>query len=304
MPIRFYLSSSALLAALLLPGCGDASNTLGGNGKPVVVCTTTMIADLAENIAGGHATVVNIMGVGKDPHVYEVLPQDAKAIKTADLVLYNGLHLEATLLNIIDDARTKKVALGESDEIQVLADAEVGEAVDPHCWMNVEYFKVYAQGVRDALIEVDPEHADAYRANADAYIKQLDELHAWVLEKVDQVPREQRVMITSHDAFRYLGDAYGIDVYAVIGISTEQAPRPQDVRALAETVEKNKVKALFIETSVSNTLNDMVRKVADQTGAKIGGTLHSDSLGEPESEAGTYIGMIRHNIDTIVDALK
>jgi manganese/zinc/iron transport system substrate-binding protein len=268
-----------------------------------------MIADLARQLAGEHAEVSGIMRVGEDPHVYEVRPRDAQQIAAADLVLINGLHLESTLFHVIkNSARGKVVALAEDPRIEPLAGPQRADgavaAPDPHCWFNVQYFRVFAERARDALCEVDPEHAAAYRRRAEEYLKQLDQLHAWVGQQVDAVPRQRRVMVTSHDAFAYFGRAYGIDVYAVIGISTEQQPRPQDVVRLEELVRSREVKALFIETSVSRTLNDIVERVAANTGARIGGTLYSDSLGPPETEAGTYLGMIRHNTRTILEALR
>jgi manganese/zinc/iron transport system substrate-binding protein len=268
-----------------------------------------MIADLARQLVGEHAEVVGIMKVGEDPHVYEVRPRDAQQIATADLVLLNGLHLESTLLKVIEhNARGKVVALAEDPRIDPLAGQGktdgAAAAPDPHCWFNVQYFRVYAERACDALCEVDPSQTAAYRQRAAEYLKQLDQLHDWVQQQVSGVPRQGRVIVTSHDAFAYYGRAYGIDVFAVIGISTEQQPKPQDVVHLEELVRQRGVKALFIETSVSKTLNDLVRRVADNTGARIGGTLYSDSLGPPDTEAGTYLGMVRLNTRTIVEALR
>jgi manganese/zinc/iron transport system substrate-binding protein len=151
---------------------------------------------------------------------------------------------------------------------------------------------------------MDPAGSQHYQDRGQAYLAQLEELDAWTRAEMSAIPREQRVMVTSHDAFQYFGAAYEVEVHAVIGISTEQQPRPQDIEALEKLVRDRKVKALFIETSVSATLNQLVRKVAQATGAKVGGQLHSDSLGEPGTEAGTYIGMIRHNVKTLAEALR
>jgi manganese/zinc/iron transport system substrate-binding protein len=295
------------LACCLLAGCGGGG---GGQGDKIrVVCTTTMIADLAKRLAGEDAEVVGIMRVGEDPHVYEVRPRDAQQIAAADLVLLNGLHLEATLLHVIEhNARGKVVPLAEDPRIEPLSAAGEGggaaAAPDPHCWFNVQYFRIYAERARDALCAVDPAHADGYRRRADEYLKDLDALHAWVHQQLAAVPHERRVIVTSHDAFAYYGRAYGVEVHAVIGISTEQQPRPQDVVALEQLVRGRGVKALFLETSVSKTLNDLVGRIAESTGARIGGALYSDSLGAPESEAGSYVGMVRHNTRTIVEALR
>lgn len=288
------------------PASSGSAATGADESKPVVVATTTMIADLAQRLAGENAEVVGIMKTGEDPHVYDVRPRDAQLLASADLVLTNGLHLEATLAHVIEhNAKGAVVKLAEASGVMPLqAQGAAAGAPDPHAWMSVPNFKGYATAARDALTQLDPENADDYRARYDAYIKELDELDAWVRQTLDTVPRERRVIVTSHDAFNYFADAYGVEVHGVIGISTEQQPRPQDVEALLSIVRSRGVKALFIETSVSQTLNDIVRKVAADTGATIGGSLFSDSLGEPGTEGGTYIGMMRHNTNTMVEALK
>lgn len=288
-----------------LAGCGESpAGGADGDGKPVVVATTTMIADLARQIGGDDIEVISIMRTGEDPHVYEARPRDAEHIAEADLVLMNGLHLEATLLAMVDKDARRVAKLAEAEGIRRLASQADAAAPDPHAWMSVPNWKVYAAEARDALAALDPANADEYRSRTDEYLRQLDELDAWVRQQLETVPREQRVVVTSHDAFNYYAQEYGVEVHGVIGISTEQAPRPQDIEALERLVKERGVKALFIETSVTNTLNEMVRKIAEATGAKIGGSLYSDSLGAPETDAGTYIGMMRHNTRTMVEALK
>ncbi len=295
------------MLAVVAAGCGGDSPPppSAASDKPVVVATTTMIADLARRLVGDHATVIGIMRTGEDPHVYDPRPRDAQEIAGADLVLANGLHLEATLGHIIEhNARGKVVNLAEDPRITPLASADKLGAPDPHCWFDIRHFKVYVEKARDALIEIDPRNEQAYRANAGSYLAELDELHQWVREQLDKLPRQQRVMVTSHDAFQYFGAAYGVDVHAVIGMSTEQQPRPQDIERLEAQIREHSIRAVFVETSVSNTLNDIVRKVAQRTGAKIGGTLYSDSLGPPDEPTGSYLGMIRHNTVTLVEALR
>jgi len=289
-------------AAIPLPSTFAAET----QDKLQVACTTTMIADLARVLAGDDAEVRGIMRPGEDPHIYDVRPRDVQLIAQADLVLMNGLHLEATLADVVennvDPARV--IRLAETPEIVPLQSETTKGAPDPHCWFDVTYFRVYAERARDALIAADPDHEAGYRARAEVYLRELDELDTWVREQVALVPRERRVMVTSHDAFQYFGRAYDVEVLAVIGISTEQQPKPQDVSRLESKVRDRGVKALFIETSVSKTLNDIVEKVAERAGARIGGTLYSDSLGEPGTPAGTYLGMVRHNVETIVEALR
>lgn len=295
---------AAILIALVADGSGIA--TAQDRGKLRVVCTTTMIADLAGQIAGDAAAVTGIMRVGEDPHVYEVRPRDMQTIAGADLVLVNGLHLESTLGQVIEHnaAPEKVVRLAESPRIVPLESEAFRGAPDPHCWFNVGYFKVYAERTRDALIQADGKSAETYRRRADRYLRELTELDEWVKVQIATIPRERRAMVTSHDAFQYFGQAYAIDVYAVIGISTEQQPRPRDIARLESIVRERGVRALFIETSVSQTLNNMVRKIARATGARIGGTLYSDSLGSPDGPAATYIDMVRHNVRTVVEALR
>jgi ABC-type Zn uptake system ZnuABC Zn-binding protein ZnuA len=276
-----------------------------GSDRLQVVCTTTMIEDLARNLAADLADVRGIMKAGEDPHVYDVRPRDAELIADADLVLSNGFHLEATLSAIItNNAQGDVLALAEKAVRKPISSGASAAAPDPHCWMNVDYFRGYAEHARDALIAADPGNADAYRANADKYLADLDKLNDWVKQQVDRVPRERRVMVTSHDAFAYFGQAYDVDVHGMIGISTEQAPRPQDIEQLEALIRDRGVRAMFIETSVSSTLNQLVEKSAEATGVKIGGTLYSDSLDAPDEPAGSYIGMMQHNVSTIVKALQ
>lgn len=295
-----------LLALALIGGAVSAKGS-EPRRRVRVVATTTMITDLAKTIAGEDAEVIGIIRPGEDPHLYEVRPRDAQVLSQADLILMNGLHLEATLAHVVEnnarkDARVVKLA--ESPGIAPLESEAAQGAPDPHCWFNVEYFRIYAERARDALAEIDPARAENYKKRADAYVRELNELNEWVKGEIGKVPRERRVMVTSHDAFHYYGKAYEIDVFGVIGISTEQQPKPGDIAKLESLVRERGVKALFIETSVSQSLNNMVKKVAEVSGAKIGGTLYSDSLGEPGTEAGTYIGMIRYNTRTITEALK
>ena len=304
---RLFAVMVGIVASLALSACdGGAQSAQRAPGDKLrVVATTTIIADLARQIGGEHVEVTSIMRVGEDPHVYEVRPRDAQTIGAADLVLMNGLNLEATLEHVAQQyaASDKLVRLAESPAIEPLG-GQHGVGVDPHCWFNVEYIMVYVERARDALMAADPDHAASYHARARTYLAELRELHEWIIRELETVPREQRVMVTSHDAFQYYGARYDIDVHAVVGISTEQQPRPRDKQELERLVRQRHVKALFIETSVSQALNNIVKDIAARTGAQIGGSLYSDSLGSEDSPAGTYIGMVRQNTATIVAALR
>lgn len=298
-------SGGRWLMAMMIAVAAWSGGALG-EGRLRVVCTTTMITDLARQIAGDDADIFGIMRPGEDPHVYEVRPRDVQMIAGADLLLTNGLHLESTLGHVIENNTegAMVVRLAETPRIVPLESEQFRGAPDPHCWFNVTYFQIFAERTRDALVKADPAHAEAYRRRATSYIAELEELHEWVRQEIGRVPRKQRVMVTSHDAFQYFGKAYDIDVFAVIGISTEEQPKPRDITRLESIVRERNVKALFIETSVSQTLNRIVEKIAKSTGARIGGVLYSDSLGPPDTPAGTYIGMVRENVTTVVRALQ
>ncbi len=310
-PLRtpFLLTAVLAFVVLVLPvtGCDLAADPQrpGEDGRLLVVATTTMIEDLTQRLAGDVAEVRGILRPGEDPHVYRPRPADAELIHRADLVLANGHYFEEGLGRIIDQQATGTVAhLAEDERITTLEDLEDAAAPDPHCWFNVAYFMYYVENARDALIELDPDNADHYRKQAEVYLAELDELHAWVGEQIASIPSEQRVMVTGHDAFQYFGRAYDIEVHAIIGISTEQQPRPDDIRQLEQLVRDRGVQALFFESSISHALNQAIRDIAQATGATLGGELYSDSLGDEDSPASTYIDMVRYNVETIVTALK
>lgn len=301
------LLAMGLIAHLtLLVGCGDANGHFSDDDRPKVLATTTMIEDLARVIGGDEVEIVGLMRTGEDPHVYDVKPKDASSIRRADLILSNGLHLEATLDSIIDQsAKGSAVALAEHPAIQTITGGDgLDVAPDPHCWMDIGYYKHYATGVRDALIEIDPANSELYTQRTAAYLQELDELEAWVRERFATVPEGRRVIVTGHDAFAYFGKAYGIEVHGLIGISTEQEPKPQDIEALKKLIKDRNIRAIFPESSLGGSLKQLVQTVADDTGASVGEELHSDSLGAPGSGAETYIGMIKHNTGTIVEALN
>lgn len=305
---RFVFRPTLLLAfaaIALLNGCDGEVTQERSDARLSVVATTTMIEDLARQIAGPDAEVVGIMKVGEDPHVYDVRPSDAVIISRADVILTNGFHLEATLDGVIHQAANGEVThLAEAAEVQELGSDVYAGAPDPHCWMDVQMFRGYAEAARDALIAADPDHADGYRERAEAYLAQLDELDAWVKQQWEGIPQAQRIIVTSHDAFNYYAAAYGVEVHGVIGISTDAQPKASDIEKLRQLIADRNVRALFVETSVAPTLNAIVQNIANDTGAKIGGSLYSDSLGPPESAGGTYLDMIRHNTTTMVEALR
>ena len=305
-PIELTFISLAL--AFLLGACsepGDGAPPGYEQQVPIVVCTTTMIEDIAKILAGDTMDVRGIMKAGEDPHIYELKPHDTKLIIESDLVLMNGLHLESQVGHVIDErAKGKVVRLAVDPRIKTLGSDDEEGAPDPHCWFHPEYFKVYVEKARDALVEVDPGNAEQYKTRTEDYLKELDEIYTWGKTAIAEIPVERRILITSHDAFQYLGQAFDIKVAAIAGISTEADPTPQDRLKLKAMVTESGAKALFIESSVRDALNTMIKNIAEDTGAKVGGELHSDSLGEPGSGADTYLTMLKYNLTTIIEALK
>jgi ABC-type Zn uptake system ZnuABC Zn-binding protein ZnuA len=303
----------ALSVIFVLLACSDLAcerqnqQASPANDKPLVVCTTTMISDLARNICGGRFEVVGIMRPGEDPHIYTPRPTDALLIRKAKLLLRNGLHLEGTLAKIIDNNLAPgavQVAVAEDPRIKPLESEQYKGAPDPHCWFNIAYFRVYAEKCSSAMSQVDPAGKEIYEKAENSYRQQLEELEKYTREQLATIPKQRRVLITSHDAFQYFGRAYDVEVHALIGISTEQEPKPQDVENLVKLIGERQIKSVFIETSVSGRLNNLVRKVSSKAAVEVGGTLYSDSLAEPDSPCGTYIGMLHYNVDTIVKALR
>ncbi|MBL8880537.1 MAG: zinc ABC transporter substrate-binding protein [Phycisphaerales bacterium] len=280
------------------------------NARPLVVCTTTMIADLARQIGGDRIQVVCVMPPGTDPHIYEPRPADSVVFGKAALVLYNGLHLEGKMLQIIENAGARAVALAEDERIKVRESTSAKGAPDPHCWWNAKYFMVFAERARDALIRVDANGADAYRSATATYLQQLERADADVRRMLERTPTEQRFLITSHDAFYYFGEAYGLKVDAVLGISTDASVRALRPDELARLVINHRIPAIFHETSVSQQLNDFVDRVVEivrRSGHDVhvpSEPLYSDSLGLPGTPAETYIGALRENARIIASALS
>jgi len=307
MEKQFFWLTAALGVMMVfaaLPGCDGAKNK---SDKPQVVATTTMIADAARIIGGDDIEVIGIMRDGEDPHTYKPKPSDATRIAESGLVLMNGLHLEAILTHVIDDkAEGAVVRLAEHGDIEpIRPEGGSAAAPDPHCWMDVQYFKHYAEGIRDALVELDPDNADNYRKRAEVYIAELEALDVWVKEQVGSVPEQRRVIISSHDAFGYYGQAYGIEVHGVAGISTDQQVRARHIGELEDLVRERGIRAVFGETSVRDALNNQIMEIAENTPAVLSeANLYSDSLGVQGTPEGTYIGMIRHNTTAIVEALS
>jgi manganese/zinc/iron transport system substrate-binding protein len=298
---------------ILCAGCAGRTR----RGQNAVVCTTGMVADLARRVGAPEVEVYALMGAGTDPHLYKPTEGDLQRLAKAALVLYNGLHLEGKMSLILERLGRVRptVAVAEAippDALRYPAESEnrfrpeKKSAPDPHVWHDVSLWRYALRRATDALCERFPRHATLFQARSRLYDEELQSLHEWCQAQLAQIPPEQRVLITSHDAFAYFGRAYGLEVRGLQGISTLSEYGLRDLRALVEFIVQRRVKAIFAESSVSPRALQAVIAGCRQRGhaVRLGGTLYSDALGPPGSGADTYPGMIRHNVRTIVSALR
>jgi zinc/manganese transport system substrate-binding protein len=308
-----YLAMTIRKGLFIFLAFGLLSN-LSASGADVleIASFSTVLTEIVQQIGGNHVRVAGLVKPGQDPHEYQPTPFDLKQAADAKLILLSGKHLEHYLDKIQQATGTKAESLAVGDSLPTLkmkADPDESQAGaiakqngiidDPHWWNSVANVEKAAMIVRDALIKLDPADRADYEENAKVYLNKLDALDAWAKRKVAELPRDKRKLVTSHDAFQYLAKEYGFKVYAIEGVSTETEPSNRHVAELIDDIKSQQVKAIFLE----NTLNPKVStEITRETGAKIGGSLYADGLGE--GDGSTYEGMFRHNISTIVDALK
>lgn len=292
------------------PGTPSAGKNQGEKSQISVVATTTFLYDLAKVLVGDQVEVTSLMGVGIDPHQYKASAGDIEKLSKAGIVLYHGLHLEGKMGDIfagLEQQGKKTIAVEHAlKKEELLADEENAEAFDPHVWFDVLLWKKVAQYVAQEFTAVEGLNAEKIKANLAAYEVELDQLHAYVKTRAEELSAERRVLITAHDAFRYFGQAYGFEVKGLQGISTEAEAGINDVTTLADFITERKITAIFVETSVSQKNIESLRAAVQSKGGNVelGGELYSDSLGDEASGHATYVTTIRANIDTIVDALK
>ncbi len=312
---RVAVLALALIGPLLVAGCGALGEKVGeggGHGDVEVVTTTNFITDLVEEVGGDRVTVNGLMGPGIDPHLYKASAGDVTDLRNADVVFYGGLYLEAKMQEVFEEIGDSKPVFAVTDEmprdrlLPAPSGAPDGEEYDPHVWFDVSLWKHAAKQVRDGLTEVDPDGAAVYRRNADAYLDRLDRLDRQTERRLATIPERRRVLVTSHDAFRYLGRRYGLDVEAIQGISTATEATTSDIERVAGVIAERGVKAIFVESSVPPQTIDAVLAAAAKRGqdAVVGGELFSDAAGQAGTPEGTYIGMVRSNVDHLVKGLR
>lgn len=312
-PVR-YTFQMMLIVAVLMTGCSKpkpASDVAADTAasKPVAVCTVGMITDIVREVAGDRVEVIGLLGTGVDPHLYKPTRSDVEQLLKADLIFYNGLHLEGKMTDSFKraaDAGKQVTPVTEHlDEEFLLAPPEFEGHHDPHVWMDPVAWEKSVGVVRDSLIALDPEGQATFEANAQAYLEKLAELDAYCQRVLSSVPERQRVLVTAHDAFNYFGRRFGYEVVGIQGISTESEAAVRDIERLVDLLVTRKIAAVFVESTVSERSIKALVAGAEARGhtVAIGGTLYSDAMGDEGTYEGTYIGMIDHNVTTMVRAL-
>lgn len=300
---------AALLAAFMLSSCGGQAQQ-AGDGALKIVATTNIVADLVRTIGGPEIEVEGLMGPGIDPHLYKASAGDVRRMSSAAAIFYNGIHLEGKMSEILErmgDQGVRTVAVAEcAPEEELIESTGFSGLHDPHVWFDVALWSKTVGCVADALADLDPEGASGYHDRAAAYVEILEGLDSWVRQRMEGLRPEQRVLVTAHDAFGYFGRAYGVEVRGLLGISTAAEAGTSDVQELAAFIVERRIPAIFVETSVPPRFVQALQEAVAARGfeVEIGGSLHSDSLGNPGTPEGTYEGTVRANVETIVNALS
>ncbi len=299
------------LSLLLLTACGGETASEKKAEKLRVVTTTTMLADLAVQIGGADVNVTGLMGPGVDPHLYQASAGDVQTLSDAELIICNGLHLEGKMGDVLKNMENRNIPViyvSDSLEPERILTFESGgvSAQDPHIWFDVENWKKAAAAVEKGLAEKDPAHAAQYKERKENYLHQLEDANDYIRRRAAEIPDNSRILVTAHDAFQYFARAYGFQVRGLQGVSTASEAGTRDMTDLVQFIIDHRIKAVFVESSVPHKTIEAVQEACRANGweVAVGGELYSDSLDSPDRPAGTYIGMVKANIDTIVDALK
>ena len=290
---------------LLTSACGgkpalDSGTSFDSTqGKPdsVVLASTTFLADIARNVAGGRVAVESLLPVGVDPHSYQPTPQDLVKLTEADLIIFNGAGYETFQRILIENSGNKGVVIEAAAGLQSRT-----EALDPHFWLDPNNVITYVENIREGLTHFDPNGAAVYKSNAEAYVAELKNLDAWIVEQVDQIPAEKRLLVTDHEALGYFAERYGFSIVGTVieSFSTDASPSAQQMAGLIDQINSSGAPAIFLDASDNTAL---AQQIADETGVRVVTDLHLESLTDG-APAGTYIDMMKHNVTQIVNALK
>lgn len=300
--------SLIMMFFIMLISCGKLKEKPHSTGKIRVTTTTTMLTDLVKTIGGDKVEVTGLMGEGVDPHLYSASAGDIEKLANADVIVYGGLHLEGKMTDVFEKLSTLDKAIlnvgSKLDKRKVhLID---GKTPDPHVWFNTEMWETEARAVAIELGEFDAKNKDYYMKNFENYKIQLDELTNYVKKRIEEIPPKSRVLVTAHDAFNYFGEQFGLEVRAIQGVSTDSETGTKNISDLANFIAERNIKAVFVESSVPKKSIEALQEAVKARGKeiKIGGELYSDSLGDKQHNAETYIKTVKANADTIVNALK
>jgi len=273
-----------------------------GSPRPDILTTTTILADVARNVAGDELVTQSLLPFGADPHSYQPVPQDTKKVNEAKVLIVNGAGYERSLETLLANAGNKQEVIEVSTSLRLLTDPNNDQEVDPHLWLDPSNVIVYVDNIREGLTQFNPDGADVYQANARTYTTQLHELDAWINGQVAQIPPKRRVLVTNHEALGYFAERYGFTVVGAIieSFSSDASPSAQQMADIVDRVKLFEVPAIFLDAPDNPAL---AQQIASETGVKVVTDLHLESLTEG-APAGTYIDMMRYNVTKIVEALK
>ncbi len=308
---KLNMLAMGMLLAGLLAACSPTAGQSDLSGRKINVVTTTgMIGDVVKNVGGDRVTVTSLMGPGVDPHLYKPSASDVQKLERADIIFYNGLELEGRMTDtFVRISRTGKstvpVAAGIPEDL-LREPPEFEGKFDPHVWFDVTLWQTTVKTVSAELVKLDSGSKGVYDRNAEGYTRQLNDLHMYTKAQIATIPQASRVLITAHDAFGYFGQQYGMEVRGLQGTSTATEAGAGDVQQLAQYIADRKIKAIFVESSIPRATVEAVQAAVRAKGGTvtIGGELFSDAMGNEGTPEGTYIGMVRHNVNTIVAGLR
>ena len=300
--LKFFVSRCLMVAAFALPGQAFAAVD--------VVASFSILGDITQRVGGERTKVHTLVGRNADAHVYQPTPPAAKTLGKATLVVVNGLGFEGWIDRLINSTGYRDSVTTASSGIRTLARGESGDEhdhhdhagpSDPHAWQDLANAARYVDNIRNALIDIDPEGRSTYQANADQFRQEIAALDAEVRQNFKKIPKDRLKVVTTHDAFAYFGQAYGISFIAPVGVNTDAEPSAADIGRIIKQIRREKIPAVFMESISDSRLLERIRQ---ESGARIGGTLYSDALSKTDGPAATYLEMMRHNARTLVEALK
>ena len=297
-----------ILCVTFLVSCNKSENPADSSQKLKITTTTTMLKDLIQTIGGDKVEVINLMGEGVDPHLYNASAGDVEKLANADVIIYGGLHLEGKMGDIfgkLENSGKNILDVGSTlDKNLLIFEAENNP--DPHVWFNTDLWLLEAEAVAAKLSDADPENKEYYMSNLESYKKEINDLTGYIVRRINEIPESKRVLITAHDAFGYFAKQFGLEVKSIQGISTDSEAGTKDISELADFIVKREIKAVFIESSVPRKTIESLQEAVKARGweVKIGGELYSDSLGDKEHDTDTYIKTVKKNVDVITEALK